>query len=427
MRKAIYCLLLIMFKGSCFAQDTTNAFLIKYYSSKVQNYLDKEKALSGFYDIDKEGIRIYENALSKRNSVCEFCIEWKHLDNFKKALTSGPSEKIFAQFNNGKYVPVLKSNPVPEVNTSSLKLNGIRIALDPGHTAHNIEIGDLEKKYLKFKKDSLAGLPDSIEIAEGVLTFATAQLLKEKLKAQGAEVFITRSNGTSAFGKSYYEWKQQDLKKTVDSLFKIGEISLSQKQYFTGPKAKDNDIFRVIFRDLELAQRAELINNFKPDLTVIIHFNVDETNTGWKKPGCKNFNMTFIGGAFMKNDLSSKEKRFEFLRLLATDDLEKSILLSSEMIKSFEKNLNVKTAKMNEARYLTEGCLQTNENGVYCRNLQLTRYIHSPLVYGETLCQDDLTEATRLNKEKDKTKNERIKQVAEAYYIGIMNYISGLK
>lgn len=134
--------------------------------------------------------------------------------------------------------------------------------------------------------------------------------------------------------------------------------------------------------------------------------------------------MAFVGGAFMAGDLSSPEKRFEFLRLLITDDLENSIALSSDVVNSFEKILNVKTASFNDAKYLIEGCLPANEVGVYCRNLQLTRYIHSPLVYGETLYQDNINECVLLNEEVDKTKNKRIQQVADAYFQGVLGYVN---
>ena len=207
---------------------------------------------------------------------------------------------------------------------------------------------------------------------------------------------------------------------------KAGKLSLQQKQFFLSSKASKSDKFRVIFKDVELQKRAEIINNFKPDFTIIIHYNVDEKNTGWNKPANKNFNMTFVGGAFMKHDLSSPEKRFEFLRLLISSDLENSIALSSAMVKSFEKNLNVKTAVLKDAKYLGEGCLLTEEQGVYCRNLQLTRYIHGPLVYGETLYQDNMNECCALNKECDKTKNQRVQQVAEAYFQGVLNYVTSV-
>ena len=150
---------------------------------------------------------------------------------------------------------------------------------------------------------------------------------------------------------------------------------------------------------------------------------MDETNIGWNKPSSKDFNMTFVGGAFMKNDLSSQEKRFEFFRLLITEDIEQSIKLSSSVVKNFETILNVKTAKITDAKYLYKGCLPTLENGVYCRNLQLPRYIHSPLVYGETLYQDNINENKFLNEETDKTKNKRVQQVADAYFQGILDYV----
>jgi hypothetical protein len=44
-------------------------------------------------------------------------------------------------------------------------------------------------------------------------------------------------------------------------------------------------------------------------------------------------------------------------------------------------------------------------------------------VYGETLYQDNMNECISLNKECDKTKNERVQQVAEAYFQGILNYV----
>ncbi|MGZ4079812.1 MAG: hypothetical protein ACXVDW_21015, partial [Bacteroidia bacterium] len=67
------------------------------------------------------------------------------------------------------------------------------------------------------------------------------------------------------------------------------------------------------------------------------------------------------------------------------------------------------------------------ETGVFCRNLQLPRYVHSPLVYGETLYQDNINESKLLNEEKDKTKNKRVQQVADAYFQGILDYVQNKK
>ena len=405
---------------------------IKYHTEKVQNYLDKEKALSGFYSIDKDGIKMFTSPADKANNNAEFIISWKDLKKYEGDFSSY-FDNVFETYKSGKYEPEIPKLHVGGEHidrifgTERKKFEGLKIAIDPGHIAHNFTMGDLEKKHIIIKGDSINGITDSIEIAEGMLTYATAILLKEKLEAEGAIVFLTRTADKCAFGKTYEQWKKDDLKKAVDSLYKIGELKAWQKDHFLSSKVKDRDIFRVVFRDLELAKRVELINNFKPDYTVVIHFNVDETNLDWNKTTNKNFNMCFVGGAFMKNDLSTKEKRFEFLRLLITDDLEKSIAISSSVIKSFENELKVPTASPRDAKYIIEGCLPTTVNGVYCRNLQLTRYVHSPIVYGETLYQDNFNECKLLSTETDKTKNKRIQQVADAYFKGILNYVNPSK
>ncbi len=423
MKKGLSILLFLLAWANLFAQEDLQSN-IKYHTEKAQNYLDKEKALSGYYSINKDGIKMYASPTDKMNQKQEFEITWADFYILQEISKSYSSEKLMEVYNKGRVGPIKQDGIYIDHNFSEKNLHGLKVAIDPGHIAHNFVLGDLEKKHIIIKGDSANGIKDSIEISEGMLTYATATLLKEKLEKLGATVFLTRTADKCAFGKTYEQWKKDDLKKAVDSLHKIGEIKAWQKDYFNSSKAKDRDIFRVIFRDLELAKRVELINNFHPDFTVVIHYNVDETNQDWIKTSNKNFNMCFVGGSFMKGDLSTKEKRFEFLRLLITDDLEKSIAISSSVVNQFEKELNVATATVGDAKYIVEGCLSTKSNGVYCRNLQLPRYIHSPIVYGETLYQDNFSECKLLCEETDKTKNKRVQQVADSYFKGILNYIS---
>jgi N-acetylmuramoyl-L-alanine amidase len=424
MKKQLLVILLFLTFIHCYSQDTTNQYKINYYNQKVVKYLDREKMLSNYYKIDKEGIKIYATPAHKLNDSVEFKIKWEQLNEFNACIREGKNAAYFSSKKHGN----IQSSAIKEDKSASYNhlkpLSGLKIAIDPGHMAGDFETGKLEMKSLQFKKDSINGLPDSIKIAEGMLTYATAILLKEKLEADGATVFLTRQkNGYTAFGKTFDDWLKDDYKNKVEELHKSGKLSTDKKNLMLSSKFTKRNKF-LFFKDIELAKRADIINAFNPDFTVIIHFNVDETNTGWKAPGQKNYNMTFIGGAFMPGDLSSQEKRFEFLRMIATKDIEESILLSGATTEKFESILKVKTAGPTDAKYLREGCLTTEKKGVYCRNLQLTRYIHGPLVYGETLYQDNINECKALNKESDKTKNERIKEVAEAYYFGIKAYLN---
>lgn len=407
---------------SAFAQDS----LINYYNKKVLNYLDKQKALSPYYLIDNSGIKIFSSAYNKSIAKAEFSIDWNHLEGLKKVLKNCNQNKIAEIYNSGKFIDTLNClvyDTTKKVNNNIGFLSGYKIAIDAGHVAGDFKTGQIEQKFLKFGPDPSCNLFDSITIAEGVLTFATASLLKDSLEKAGAEVFLTRPfNGSTAFGITYEDWLKNDFNHTIEQLYRSGKISSEKKKWFL-TKATSREKFRLVFKDIDLKKRAEIINDYQPDFTIIIHFNVDETNTGWKKPGNKNFNMAFVAGAFMGGDLSSIEKRFEFFRLLITNDLEESIVLSSKTLNSFEQNLGIKTASFKDATYLPKGCLNTEKNGVFCRNLQLTRYIHSPLVYGETLYQDNIHECVLLNKETDKTKNIRVQEIANAYFIGIKNYV----
>jgi N-acetylmuramoyl-L-alanine amidase len=265
-----------------------------------------------------------------------------------------------------------------------------------------------------------------VQLVEGHLTLSTSLLLRKKLEDAGATVMLTHSipDGT-AFDKSFAVWKKEDLSRVLDSLVACKFFS-HQQQIIYKTRPDDRKLFREVFRDLELQKRAELIHAFHPDITVIIHFNVDEKNTGWKTLTDKDFVMTFIGGAMLPHDLSQRNSRFAFLRMALTDDLDRSEKLSSEVVNRFSAVLGVPIATKNDAKYLHDNCIATSSKGVYCRNLILTRIIGGPLVYGETLYQDNRKEAYALLQEDGQIEgiktSQRTQDIAEAYYQGILSY-----
>jgi N-acetylmuramoyl-L-alanine amidase len=383
---------------SILAQQYNIDSLKQYYQNKANHYLDLNNNLNSYYQINNDGIEVYANQINKNEGNIERKYTWNEIIKCQQ-LQMFPCREL-----NDKLVI-----------TSTLK--GSRIAIDPGHIAGNMEMGKIESKFISFTK------PDSLQFAEGILTLAAAQLLKKKLEQEGAIVMLTRNNSNyTAFNKTFDDWLKYDFNKTVDSLNKRKIISVKTKNILLSPNCSKRDKFKLLFRDLELAKRAEIINKFNPDITIVIHFNVDEQNSGWRKPSVKNYNMAFMPGAFTDNDLQDSAKRYHFTRLLVTNNLETSLALSKKLIQSFEAVLKVKAASVNDAEYLSNKCKSTDEVGVYCRNLFLTRVVKGTIAYGETLYQDNETECLLLSKEEDKKNNERVKEVAEAYYQGIKNY-----
>lgn len=309
----------------------------------------------------------------------------------------------------------------------ALPLSGYRIAIDPGHFSTSLAEARVEQKYLYFLRDSVLDPTDTVKLFESQLTFSTAQHLKLLLVRQGAEVFITRSQSNyTSFNCSWTDWLKLHKRRHLDSLYH--KKAISQERYRQLLKAKDYKLFWDFFRDYDLANRARKINAFNPHITVVIHFNVDETNAPWIKTTERNFTMAFIGGAVTRDHLDRNEGRINFLRLLLTDQLNRSEKLAGATVRNFQKELGIPAASQFDAIYLRDNCTPTSSPGVFCRNLILCRKINSPLVYGESLYQDNVNES-RLLMQNDKDvygvkTSLRLSQVARCYYDAIMAYIA---
>lgn len=411
--------------------------LMRHYTAKMDRYIDRDSMLGDFYAIDLYGISIFAGGNEKKNNQPEYRINWNDLPLYKNMMATAPREEAKAiMLEKGKrpFLPefVKRFSLPPEYlrpqPTAQLPLRGMKIALDPGHIASDTAIGRMEDKYLLFKtlsgKDSV-----TVSMAEGMLTWKTANALAVLLRSQGAEVFTTRKRAeTTAFGKTYAEWRKADFGRTLDSLMKEDPNDLTLRKIKAGKIRNENVVFRNVFRDAELRKRAELINAFHPDLTLIIHYNVDEKNKPWDHPSPKNYCMTFIGGSFQRGELGDAERRFDFLRLLLTDDIENSSRVAGLTALEFKSELDVPLAKTADATYLGQYCIDAGLPGVFCRNLSLTRMIQGTLVYGETLFQDNVNECLLLTKkmpfkaegEQSISGNERIDEVAQAYYKAIL-------
>ncbi len=310
---------------------------------------------------------------------------------------------------------------------SSTSLQGKRIAIDPGHFAGNMTDAKVEQKFIDFSPYSSNLLKDTIRFNEGTLTYQTATILKHKLEEQGAIVMVTRpQQNYTAFQITYDTWFVKRKKIVLDSLVKTN--SMDSKRYAVLMKLPKQKLFWEFFRDFELGERARLINEFKPDATVIIHYNVDEKNTDWVNPTTKNYTMTFIGGGMTADNFSKTINKIHFLRLLLSDQLNQSEKLASLTVNQFNKELHIPIAQKHDADYLRDNCLKTPSSGVFCRNLALCRMINSPLVYGEALYQDNMKECNQLCKNDYEINNQkvpkRIYETAMCYYQALSAYFS---
>ncbi|HYG40778.1 MAG TPA: N-acetylmuramoyl-L-alanine amidase [Cytophagales bacterium] len=411
---------------------------------KVQNvanlYVDPNGKIKNYYSIENDGVSIFSSLENKLKNKVECKVYWDEVELFQQLAKRLPKDVLIKLYQEKKtnrfssslyFLPFLKISFKDLPQTSLKPLSGFKIAIDPGHVSGDMNTAALETKYLNLQKNIREGIYDPINLIEGNLTLATAFFLKKQLEAAGAEVMLTRDKPNySSFGITYQEWLSKAKKQNFETAYHKGEITLEEKNRFlkiSTPK----EIFQKHFRFADLYERARIINAYKPDFTVIIHYNVDEQNSPWTSPTSKNYNMVFVPGDLKPEFLDQVERRLELLRMLVSDDIFQSISLSTYLIQSFEKVLEVPPALPDHASYLKNDCTTTPYHGVYVRNLALTRLVHGPVAYGETLYQDNKKECHLLGNytlEVNGIKtSERVKQVAQAYYEGILKYVMNME
>ena len=104
MKTIIKILFLILINVDSIGQNIDIQAKIKYHTEKAQNYLDKEKSLSGFYSIDADGIKMYASPKDKLSNKTEFVIRWGQIENFNNLLEFNSATSMLAKYNEGQFL-----------------------------------------------------------------------------------------------------------------------------------------------------------------------------------------------------------------------------------------------------------------------------------------------------------------------------------
>lgn len=382
-----------------------------YAQNKIEKYLKHDSAVEDYFLLTDKAFYMFASGADKIKNNPEFVLNFG--DNTR------PTRKVVA----GK----------------------LRVAIDPGHLGG--DMAEIEERCIDLS------LPDGthIKFDEGTLAVFTAKILKTYLESIGAEVLLTKNSpGQAACSISFSDWCAKKFAITVEAdwfdsckqqkviaylsmlapkfnllknenpeqrLRSIADSKNSHEKVLALKKA----LFRLCYNRLDLKARVDKINKFKPDLTIVIHFNA---SGGAHDVSKANYNLVFISGSFLAGELCAQRFREEFVRLLVTDDLENSLLLSQAVIEKMETQLGCAIMK-NE--WYQMNCALCVDDGIYCRNLALTRGVHSPICYGETFIQNNIEEAKKLAKKNFEFEGQlissRLVDVAQAYFYGICQYL----
>lgn len=324
--------------------------------------------------------------------------------------------------------------PPPEEGKSIRSLEGLRVALDPGHMG-----GDLwDGRTGKFVRNS-AG----VKVSEGMINLQTSLLVEQKLRALGAEVLVTHRGlgpvstvpyerlDLQAFGRaelravSLEDWFQSLLASTdEDNLGRKFQSSSTVQKLFSERARGDYFTHRE-----DLQARAKMIAAFKPDITLVVHFDSDSTSPTPRMP---NITRAYVPGSFGKTEFASGEARARFIGHLGQgEQWAKSVRLSKAVVNEISESLGVPMPKTD-----TSGSTPVLQ-GVFARNLALTRQvIGSPISYLECLSYGNEAEFYRLAKNDGGTLqidgravpySKRLDQLATAIATGVQKYLAESK
>lgn len=400
--------------GACAQPDSTSSVAS---SQKLQSldWLLKDDSLYRHVEVNETGVALYASEEDREAGRVECRIypqEYALTAQLFRTLSPDSLLKLYLQKGLQKWSQILGTEisvdtllPFAFDPNSPQPMKGLKIAIDPGHVSDNMEDAELEGKYMKMKKNKREGT-EAVAFFEPRLTLATAWLIRDSLEKLGAEVMMTREvPGVGVRGKTFEEWKEEDKDSILQAEAIEKEWSEEDLDYWL-KKAGDKELFKFFYNADDLRARAEKINAFRPDVTVIIHYNIHSPNwdardaEGYFRPVDTNYAMVFIPGGFIRNELGKPEDRLALLRMLVTDDVKHSYTMAKSYMYQTEKITGVPAVGQDsKLPYLDVFSIYTETPGVYARNLSLTRSVWGPLVYGESLCQDSRSEVFELNRQ----------------------------
>ncbi len=321
--------------------------------------------------------------------------EWSALERYQKTITRAEFDRLVSQI----YAPsgaltnylTFATNSVTVVSTPA-KTNILftlrfasspsvvapypvtfrRIVLDPGHIGG--EWARMEERWFQRGHDR--------PVQEAMLNLTVARLLKQRLEAAGASVFLTKDNFQPVTDKRPEDFRRQaerEVPATGDEANRADAVRKRQELLF--------------YRSAEIFARARRINDeFNPDLTICIHFNAVDWNECHDLVD-DNRLVVFVHGNYLDSELADEDQRFRLFAKL----LERSQALELSAAEALASALASAT-KLPPVEYgPNSGAVRVGTNSyVFARNLAANRLVDGPVVFLEPYYMNNRTVYQRI-------------------------------
>lgn len=255
---------------------------------------------------------------------------------------------------------------MPDLPVNSSKpLEGIRIAVDPGHIGGKWVTWD--DRHFKVGRDTLS-------VNEGEMTLKVAKILERDLTLLGAEVILTRTSTNPVTPERIETLQDEALdylkqRKVVPS---SGLIASTAKKMFAISS--------------EIRSRGDLVNDtIQPDLALCLHFNASPAKS--RRPSFRSPNHLhlLINGCYSKGEIAEDDTRFEMVMRIMQRVYYEELDLSDEISRTMKKETRLPAFHYDG----TNGMAVSDNDLVWARNLLANRVFFCPVVFFEPYCMNN--------------------------------------
>lgn len=349
---------------------------------------------------------------------------WRHLDRYQRTLTRAEFEKLL----NERYDPRSRLRECLTISDDSVTvfaspekkevlwklqlmilhsvfpqprltqeqrdrtdgkfgLHRRRIALDPGHIGG--EWARMEERFFfAALKEGEKPLPP---IQEAAANLIVARLLKERLEQLGATVLMVKDDFEPVTKRRPEDFRARAEQEVDKSLRGNAEF---EKLHPLQQKAHRADLVRkrmelMFYRNDEIQARAEIINRWKPDVTLCIHFDAKGWTSEKDKLTDDNRLVVFVHGNYLPSELESEAGKLGLFAKLLEGSAETELKLADCISRALAKTTGLPPTNKHPPDG-SSGWLQLGENPyVYARNLLANRLFQGPVIFLEPYYQNN--------------------------------------
>ena len=248
-------------------------------------------------------------------------------------------------------------------DNSTKPLQGLRIAIDPGHIGGEWVTWD-DRHFLLGK--------DTIPVREGEMTLTVARVLERDLTLLGATVFLSR------------ESHHPTTTERVETLGEEARAYLLQRWQIPSPRLIASTAKSMFAISSEIRARGELLNgSFQPDLALCLHFDASPwgSRPAFRSP---NHLHLLINGCYSRGEIAEDDTRFEMVRRILQRIYYEELALADVVSRTMQRETRLPAFHYDGTRGMS-----VNDNDlVWARNLLANRVFSCPVLFFEPFCMN---------------------------------------